>query len=66
MHATMAHLEVDEMAMKLNMRNKKSEELPTMLLPDLQWLTGPNGREWWKQLGIEQEAKRQKKTEAAA
>jgi hypothetical protein len=46
MHAMMACLEVDEMVMKLNTRSKKSEELPTMSLPDVRWLTGPNGREW--------------------
>jgi hypothetical protein len=66
MHATIAHLEVDEMVMKLNMRNKKFEELLTMSLPDVRWLTGPNGKERWNQLGIKQEAKRQKKAEAAA
>lgn len=62
----MAHLEVDKLTTKLNTKNKKSEELPTMSVPDVQWLTGSKGREQWKQMEIEQEAKMLKKAEAAA
>jgi hypothetical protein len=66
MHAMMARLEVDEMVMKLNSRNKKFKKLPTMSVPDVWWLTGPKGREQWKHMENEQEAKRQKKAEVAA
>ena len=54
------------MAAKLNVKKKKADELPTMAVPEVCWLTGPEGRERWKEVEIELEAKKQKKADVAA
>ena len=66
MHATMAQLEVKEMALKINSKKKKKDELPTMAVPEVRWLTGQKGKEQWDAVKAQNEVKRRKKAEAEA
>jgi hypothetical protein len=64
MHAKMP--QVGEMALKMNWKKKRKDELPTMAVPEVCWLTGQKGKEQWDAVKTRNEAKRQKKADADA
>ena len=66
MHAKMAQMEVKEMALKINSKKRKKDELPTMVVPEVRWLTGQKGKEQWNVVKAQNEARKQKKAEADA
>lgn len=65
-HATMAKVQCEEMAKKLNSKAKNQEELPLMDVPEVRWLTGERGREAWRAEEVVIQAKKQKKADVVA
>jgi len=65
-HATMARVQCEEMAKKLNSKAKNQDELPLMDVPEVRWLTGERGREVWRAEEAVIQAKKQKKADVVA
>ena len=66
MHAKMVQMEVKEMALKINSKKRKKDELPTMVVPEVRWLTCQKGKEQWNVVKAQNEARKQKKAEVDA